>query len=72
MGLADSILRQIRSLGYVVKVFRINGTIEMHAVQLECEAKPQIARCNDGDGPDDEYPAVCLLAEACGVELEDG
>ena len=72
MALTDSILAQVRSLGYVVKIFRINGTVEMHAVQLACEREPQIARCNDGDGPDEEYRCACLLAEACGVELEDG
>ena len=72
MTLTDSILSQIRGMGYVVKVFKINGTVEMHAVHLACEREPQIARCNDGDGPDEEYRAVCLLAEACGVELEDG
>lgn len=24
------------------------------------------------DGPNEEYRAACLLAEACGVDLEDG
>jgi hypothetical protein len=72
MRLADSILAQIRGMGYIVKVFKINGSVEMHAVHLACEREPQIARCNDGYGPDEEYRAVCLLAEACGVELEDG
>jgi len=70
--MTDSILSQIRALGYVVKVFKINGTVEMHAVHLACEREPQIARCNDGDGPEEEYRAACLLAEACGVELVDG
>ena len=32
----------------------------------------EIARCNDGDGPNEQYRCACLLAEACGVELEDG
>jgi hypothetical protein len=72
MSLTDSILVQIRTLGYVVKLFRINGTVEMHAVYLACEREPQIARCNDGDGPDEEYRTACLLAAACGVELQDG
>ena len=44
MTVTDSILAQIRGLGYVVKVFKINGTVEMHAVQLACEREPQIAR----------------------------
>jgi len=68
----DSILAQIRGMGYVVKIFKINGTVEMHAVHLKCEWVPQIARCNDGDGPNEEYHAACLLAEAVGIDLRDG
>jgi hypothetical protein len=71
MCLTDSILSQIRSNRYIVKTFKINGSVEMHAVDLACEREPQIARCNDGDGPDEEYRAACLLAEACGVEPDD-
>ncbi len=69
MTATDAILAQIRSMGYVVKVFRINGTIEMHAVDLACEREPQIARCNDGDGPDEEYRCACLLAGAVGITM---
>jgi hypothetical protein len=68
----DAILAQIRSMSYVVKVFRINGTVEMHAVDLACEREPQIARCNDGDGPDEEYRCGRLLAQAVGIVLWDG
>jgi len=32
----------------------------------------EIARCNDGDGEDEEYRAACLLAQGCGVNLKDG
>ena len=39
--LTDSILAQIRSLGYVVKVFTVNGTVEMHAVPLDCKSPPR-------------------------------
>ncbi len=63
-------IKQIERLGYSVKVFRINGTVEMHAVSLRGETEPQIARCNDGDGPDDQYRAACLLAVAVGIDLE--
>jgi len=65
----DAILSQIRSMGYIVKEFRINGTVEMHAVDLTGEREPQIARCNDGDGPDEKYRCVCLLAGAVGIVL---
>jgi hypothetical protein len=70
--LTDSILAQIRAIGNIVKVFTVNGVVEMHAIQLTGENEPQIARCNDGNGPDEEYRAACLLAAACEVELEDG
>ncbi len=65
-----SLVQQIESLGYIVKVFRVNGTVEMHAVPLRGASDPQIARCNDGDGPDEEYRAACLLAVAVGIDLE--
>lgn len=64
-----AIIKQIESLGYIVKVFRHNGTVEMHAVSLR-ESESQVSRCNDGDGPDEEYRAACLLAEAVGIDLE--
>ncbi|HEX5244351.1 MAG TPA: hypothetical protein VFW23_13895 [Tepidisphaeraceae bacterium] len=65
-----AVIKQIESLGYVVKVFRINATVEMHAVSLRGVDEPQVARCNDGDSPDDEYRAACLLAAAVGIDLE--
>ena len=67
----NSILAHIRSLGFTVKVFRVNGTVELHAVPMG-DGEPQVARCNDGDGPDEEYRAACLLATAVGIDLEDG
>lgn len=68
--MTQHIIRQIEALGYIVKVFRINDTVEMHAVSLRGATEPQIARCNDGEGPDDEYRAACLLATAVGIDLE--
>ena len=68
----DAILNQIRRLGYIVKIFRVNGTVEMHAVPLKGDGEPQVARCNDGEDDESAYRAACLLAEAVGVELEDG
>lgn len=65
-----AIIKQIESLGYIVKVFCVNGTVEICAVSLRGVEEPQIARCNDGDGPDDEYRAACLLSEAVGIDLE--
>lgn len=69
-GATAAILAHIVSLGYTVKSFRINGTVELQAIATD--GSFQVARCNDGDGDDDEYRAVCLLATAVGVELEDG
>jgi hypothetical protein len=69
---ADAILNHIRSLGYTISIHRVNGTIELHAIKLDGTAEPQIARCADGDRPDEEYYAACLLATACGIELDDG
>jgi hypothetical protein len=66
------ILTQLRQLGWHVSIHRVNGTIELHAVKLDGTAEPQIARCEDGDGPEEEYRAACLLAEGCGVTLDDG
>ena len=50
----------------------LNGTVEMRAVHLTGENEPQIARCKDGDGPDEEYRCACLLALAVGTDLLDG
>lgn len=66
------ILRHIESLGYVIKVFTIDDTAEIHAVPLTGDREPQVVPCNDGDGPEEQYRAACLLARAVGVRLEDG
>ena len=65
------ILAQLRKLGWHITIQRVNGTVELHAIRLNDSEPPQIARCNDGDGPDEEYRAACLLARACGLELEE-
>ncbi len=67
-----TILNQIHALGYAVSVHRLNGTVEMHAVLLRDPDVFHVARCNDGEGGEEAYPAACLLARACGIELEDG
>ena len=69
---ASAILTQIRSLGWIVETFRVNGTVEVHAVHLACEWDPQIAPCNDGDGPGEEYRCARLFALAVGVKSADG
>lgn len=65
-----AILTQIRSLGYIVKEFRVNGTVEYHAIPRTADAEPQVARCNDGDDDESAYRAACLLADAVGIDLE--
>lgn len=72
MSTTTAILHRLRTLGWSVSTHRVNGTIEHRAVKLDGSAEPQVSRCNDGDGDEEEYRAVCLLAEACGMDLEDG
>jgi hypothetical protein len=67
----QAILKHVESLGYIVKIFHLNGTVEIHAVPRNGD-DPQVARCNDGDGPDEEYCAACLIAEAVGIASEYG
>ena len=66
-----AILNHLRSIGFIVKEFHVNGVVEFHAVPLD-GSEPQVARCNDVDDDESCYKAACLLAEACGVDLEDG
>ena len=72
MSVADALLSQIKRLGWTVSIHRVNGTIEMHAIPLDGESDPQIARCNDGDGPEEYFRCACLLASAVGIRLDDG
>lgn len=51
----DAILNHVCSLGYIVKVFRVNGTVEVHAVPLRGDGEPQVARCNDGEDDESAY-----------------
>ena len=51
----DALIRQVESLGHVVKTFRVNDTVEMHAVLLREPDVFHVARCNDGDGPEETY-----------------
>ncbi len=66
-----AILDHLRRLGWHITTHRVNETIELHAIRLDGSQLPQVARCNDGEGPDEEYRAACLLAAACGFEVED-
>lgn len=70
LGRTPAIIKRIESLGYIVKLFHVNGAVEMHAVSLRGDVMPQIARCNDGDGPEEEDRAARLLTEAVGIDLE--
>jgi hypothetical protein len=70
-GTTAAILAQVRSLGYIIKEFRVNGTVEFHAVPFSGDGA-QVARCNDGVDDESAYRAACMLAEAMGIELEDG
>jgi len=57
----DAIIRQVESLGIVVKTFRVNDTVEMHAVLLREPDVFHVARCNDRDGPAETYRCACFL-----------
>jgi hypothetical protein len=69
-GTTTAILAQVRGLGYIVKEFRVNGTVEYHAVPFSGDAA-QAARCNDGVDDESAYRAAYMLAEAVGIDLED-
>ena len=79
-GLALAILHQIESLGYAVSVHRLGGSlhgtlppsIEMHAVRLDATEPSQIARVVIESVDDPEYHCASRLAEAIGIDLEDG
>jgi hypothetical protein len=68
IGTTLAILDRLRRLH--ITTHRVNETIELHAIRLDGAEPPQIARCNDGDGAEEEYRAACLLAVACGVDVE--
>jgi hypothetical protein len=59
-------LARIRARGYIVKEFRVNGTVEFHAVAPSGESA-QVARCNDGEDDESAYRAACMLARAVGL-----
>ena len=67
LSTTEQILTRVTEMGYIVKKFTTNGAVELHAVRIP-DGHGEIARCNDGDGPDEEYRAACLLAAACGVD----
>jgi hypothetical protein len=71
MSTTAAILKQIELLGWRVREHRINGIIEFHAIEMEKELS-HVARCNDGDGEEETYRAAVMLAQAVGMELEDG
>jgi hypothetical protein len=68
----DIILNHIRQLGWTVSIQKVNGTVEMHAVHAAGEQAPEVARCNDGDGLEEEYRCACLLARAVGLRWPMG
>lgn len=67
-GTTRAIVRQVEDLGYVVKAYGLGWGFELHAVKLPEGAPVHVARCNDGDGPDAEEAAACLLARAVGID----
>ena len=60
-----------RARGYIVKEFRVNGTVEFRAVPFSGEGA-QVARCNDGEDDESAHRAACILARAVGVEIGEG
>lgn len=69
-GTVNAIIRQVEDLGYIVKLFRVNDTVEIHAIPKNGDP-PQVVRCNDGDGDEEAYRAACMLAKVVGFELEE-
>jgi hypothetical protein len=68
----DSILAQIKSLGYATSVHRMGDYIEMHAVELAHPENQHIARVVGSDGPDECDRCAAMLAQMVGIDLEDG
>lgn len=79
-GVTLTLLRHVTGLGYAVSVFRLPssllgqpGAVEMHAINLSVDPPQQhVARVLEGEAGDLDYRCACLLAEAVGVDLEDG
>jgi hypothetical protein len=68
----SAILHQIMLLGYAVRLKALDGAVEIKAIKSDGSGADHIARCGDGTGDAEVYRAACLLAEAVGIELEDG
>jgi 8-oxo-dGTP pyrophosphatase MutT (NUDIX family) len=60
-GTANAILRQIEDLGYAVSVHTMPGYVELHAVSLDGDEIPHVARC-EGNGGAATDQAACALA----------
>ena len=80
-GVKLTLLRHVTALGFTVSVFRYPssllgtrpGAVEMHALDLTTEPPTKhVARVVEGEAGDLDYRCACLLAEAVGVELDDG
>ena len=67
---AGAILRQIEDLGYAVSVHDMPGRVELHAVRLDDDRLPHVARCA-GNGEGELHLAACALAEMVGLRLEE-
>jgi len=63
---AASTVRQIESHGYAVTVHHMREYVELHAVHLNGDGVPRVARC-EGDGDAETYQAAKALAEMVGV-----
>ena len=79
-GVTLTLLRHITSLGYIVSVHRLTGSllgamlpsVEMHAVIVSEPAEVHSARVELVEGEDCDYRCACLLCESVGIDLEDG
>ena len=83
VSIADSVLQQIRDLGYAVSIHRLTGSpsrsgrpqllpdeyTEMRAVLLAEPSEQHIARV-DSQGDEADYRCTCEMAQMVGVDLE--
>lgn len=65
--MTSAILNHLHSLGYAVSEERHAGRVVFTAARVEFK---HVASCDEGELT--EHAAVCAIAEACGVDLEDG
>jgi hypothetical protein len=64
----DRTLERIRSRGYAISIHHMHTYVEIRAYRSDESEPSHIARCKDGDGPEEMYRCACILSHAIGIE----